>query len=67
MNPLQKEEIRVYTLENLKWRECNKLKLYTSIEPDANIVKPFIINNSFGIFLSSKSALFVNVNDIENK
>ena len=45
----------------------NKLKLYTSIEPDANIVKPFIIYNSFGIFLSSKSAEFVNPNDIENK
>ena len=57
----------LYTLEDLKWHEFNKLKLYKTIEPDANIVKPFIINNSFGIFLSSKSALFVNVNDVANK
>jgi hypothetical protein len=53
-----------YTLEDLKW---DKLKLYITIEPNDNIVKPFIIYNSFGIFLSSNSALFVNVNDVANK
>jgi hypothetical protein len=55
-----------YTLEDFKWCEFNKLKLYKNIEPDTNIVKPFIINTLFDIFLSSKSALFVNINDIEN-
>jgi hypothetical protein len=30
------------------------------------MVKPFNINTPFGIFLSFKSALFVNVNDVEN-
>jgi hypothetical protein len=39
----------------------------TIIEPDASIVKPFIINTPFDTFLSSKSALFVNINDVENK
>ena len=57
----------IYTLEDLKWDKFNKLKLYITIEPNANIVKPFIIYNSFGIFLYSNSALFVNVNDVANK
>ena len=57
----------IYTLEDLKWDKFNKLKLYITIEPNVNIVKPFIIYNSFGIFLSSNSALFVNVNDVANK
>lgn len=53
--------------KDLKWEEFNTLKLYTIIEPDTSIVKPFIINTPFGIFLSSKSTLFVNINDVENK
>jgi hypothetical protein len=57
----------IYTLEDVKWDKLHKVKLYIIIEPDTNIVKPFVIINLFGIFLFSKSALFVNVNDIENK
>ena len=38
-----------------------------TIEPVANIVEQFNMYNSFGIFLSSKSALFVNANDTANK
>jgi hypothetical protein len=57
----------IYTLEDVKWDKLHKVKLYIIIEPDTNIVKPFIIINLFGIFLFSKSASFVNVNDIENK
>jgi hypothetical protein len=57
----------IYTPEDLKWNEFNKLKLYTTIEPDTKNVKPFIIINSFGIFLFSKSDLFMNNNDIEHK
>ena len=44
--------------------DVNKLKLYTTIEPDTKNVKPFIIINSFGIFLFSKSDLFMNNNDV---
>lgn len=45
----------------------DKLKLYRTTEPVITNVKPFIIINLFGIFLSSKSALLINPNDIENK
>ena len=37
------------------------------MEPYTNILKPFNTNILFGILLSSKSALFVNINDLENK
>ena len=57
----------LYTLEDIKWHEFNKLKLYTTIEPDTKNVKPFIIINSFGNFLISKSDLFINNNDVEHK
>ena len=57
----------IYTPEDLKWHEFNKLKLYTTIEPDTKNVKLFIIINSFGIFLFSKSDLFINNNDVEHK
>ena len=57
----------IYTSEDLKWHEFNKLKLYTTIEPDTKNVKPFIIINLFGIFLFSKSDLFINNNDVEHK
>ena len=35
--------------------------------PDTANVKPFIIINSRGIFLSSKNDLFINPNDIDIK
>ena len=57
----------IYTPEDLKWNELNKLKLYKTIEPDTKNVKPFIIINSFGIFLFSKSDLFINNNVVEHK
>ena len=57
----------IYTFEDLKWHKFNKLKLYTTIEPDTKNVKPFIIINSFGNFLFSKSDLFINNNDVEHK
>ena len=57
----------LYTLEDLKFDEFNKLKLYTTIEPDTKNVKLFIIINLFGNFLFSKSDLFINNNDVEHK
>jgi hypothetical protein len=45
----------------------NKLRLYTTTEPDTKNVNPFIICNSFGIFLFSKSDLFINMSDVEHK
>jgi len=57
----------IYTIEDLKWDEFNKVKLYITIEPDTKNVKPFIIINSFGNFLFSKSDLFINNNDVEHK
>jgi hypothetical protein len=59
--------LHLYTIEDLKWHEFNKLKLYITIEPDTKNVKPFIIINSFGNFLFSKSDLFINNNDVEHK
>jgi hypothetical protein len=56
-----------YTLEDLKGDKFNKLKLYINIEPEITNTKPFIIINLFGIFLFSKSDLFINTNDIEHK
>lgn len=50
------------------WRlDINNIQLYTTIEPDTKNVKPFIIINSFGIFLFSKSDRFINNNDVEHK
>ena len=37
------------------------------MEPDNTNVKPFIIINLCGIFLFSKSDIFINTNDIEHK
>ena len=37
------------------------------IDPETSIVKPLIIDTPFGIFLFSKSALFVKINEVENK
>ena len=37
------------------------------MEPDTTNIKPFIIINSCGIFLFSKSDLFINPNDIDIK
>ena len=37
------------------------------MEPDATNVKLFIIINSWGIFLFSKSDLFINSNDLHIK
>ena len=56
-----------HTFEGIKWNEFNKLKLYKTIEPDTKNITPFIIINSFGIFLFSKSDLFINPSDIEDK
>ena len=57
----------VYTFEHLKMDDFNKPKLYTTIDPDTRNVKPFIIINSFGIFVFSKSDLFINTSDVEHK
>ena len=56
-----------YTLGDLKCNEFNKLTLYKTIEPDTKNVKPFIIINSRGSFLFSKSDIFINPSDIEHK
>ena len=56
-----------YPIEDLKWHEFSKLKLYITIRPDTKNVKPFIIINSLGNFLFSKSDLFINNNDVEHK
>lgn len=52
---------------HLKSNKFNKLKLYKTIEPDTTNIKPFIIINLSGIFLFSKSDLFINASDIEDK
>ena len=56
-------KMRFYTLEDLKL----ETKEYIIIEPDVTNVKPFIRFNLCGIFLFSKSDLFMSFNDLEHK
>jgi hypothetical protein len=55
-----------YTLEDLKWDKFDNVPLI-NIELDTTNVNPFIIINPRGIFLFSKSDLFINTNDIDIK
>ena len=56
----------IYTLEHIKWDKFDNDTLI-NMYPDTANVKPFIIINSRGIFLSSKNDLFINPNDIDIK
>jgi len=56
-----------YTDRKEKWDKIITPNEYIIMEPDVTNITPFITINLCGIFLFSKSDLFMNSNDLENK
>jgi hypothetical protein len=55
----------IYTLKGDKFNKLNQVA--TIMDPDIAIIKPFIRIKLFDIFLFSKSEVFIDNNDVENK
>jgi len=55
----------IYTLKGDKFNKSNQVA--TIMDPDIANIKPFIRIKLFDIFLFSKSEVFIDNNDVENK